>query len=502
MPSFHKYIIKVFLFLLSAILFFDGSVCAQAKNYGKPNVVLILMDDMGYGDISCYGGGPWRTPSIDKLAAEGMRFTHYYVPQAICSASRAAILTGCYPNRVGVAGALFPNQGNGLNLEEETIAEVLKQAGYSTSMIGKWHLGDDPKFLPHHQGFDNYIGLPYSNDMWPVDYDGKPVSAEHRKSQFPPLTLLRTKAGQELPEKVQVIKTLEDQSNLVSIYTKEAVKYIKSKKNQPFFLYLAHNMPHVPIAASAAFRDKSGTGLFGDVMTEIDWSVGQILKALRDIRQLENTIVIFTSDNGPWLSYGDHAGTTGGLREGKATSWDGGIKVPAIMYWKGHIPAGIVCNTLASSIDILPTIASLCKAPLPKKKIDGVDIQSLLFNQQDAQPRKELALYYGDNNLEGIISGYWKLVLPHTYRTYKKNPPGYSGWPGEIQQDSTGLSLYDLRHDAGETLDVKEKFPEVVAKLQLSLQEYRNTLGDGKEHIAGTERRGKTQNKKNKIINK
>ncbi|MGK6350066.1 sulfatase family protein [Parapedobacter sp. DT-150] len=455
----------------------------------RPNVILIFMDDMGYGDLTSYGGGPWQMPHTARLAAEGMRFTHFYAAQAICSASRAALLTGCYPNRVGISGALFPDRGTGLHPQEETIADVLKGAGYSTAMVGKWHLGSEEVFLPHHQGFDRYYGLPYSNDMWPVDYAGKPAGKDHRKAQFPRLPLLESRVGENEVDTVQIISTLEDQGMLTTLYTEKAVSYIKSQKEAPFFLYLAHSMPHVPIAVSEKFRGKSGNGLFADLMMEIDWSVGEILRALEETGQAENTLVILTSDNGPWLSYGNHAGSSSGLREGKASSWEGGVRIPALMRWPKRIPAGTVCNQLSSTIDVLPTVAALCGAALPQRKIDGVDIRPLLQGDADAAPRKELALYFGGNNLEGLVSGYWKLVLPHRYTTYKKTLPGFDGWPGETRQDSTGLALYDLRHDPGETLDVKAHYPEVVQQLEASIEKYKEDLGDDLTDRKGANRR-------------
>ena len=328
----------------------------------KPNVIIIFMDDMGYGDPSCYSGILYQTPNIDKLASEGMRFTNFYAAQAVCSASRAGILTGCYPNRVGIYGALMPWSPLALNPKEETIAAALKKAGYYTGMIGKWHLGAKAPYLPIHYGFDEYLGLPYSNDMWPVNYDGKPITdTSDRKSKFPPLPLL------EGDKPVKYIRTLDDQAQLTQTYTKRAINFIQKNKNHPFFLYLAHSMVHVPIAASPAFRGKSKEGLFGDVMMEIDWSVGEVMRTLNENGLAKNTIVIFTSDNGPWLNFGNHAGNTGGLREGKGTSWEGGQREPCIMRWPGKIPAGTVCNKIAATIDLFPTIAKICGASYASK---------------------------------------------------------------------------------------------------------------------------------------
>ena len=465
-----------------------ATICFSFKKpapAAKPNVIIIFMDDMGYGDLECYAGTPWHTPNINRLASQGMRFTYFYVAQAVCSASRAALLTGCYSNRVGIHGALAPNSPIALDTSEQTIAEVLKQQGYHTGMAGKWHLGSKKPFLPLQQGFDEYLGLPYSNDMWPVHYDGKPYpdTSSNWRAKYPPLPLI------EGNEPVRIIKTLQDQSELTTLYTNKAVNFIKQHQHRPFFLYLAHSMPHVPIAVSGKYAGKSKDGLFGDMMMEIDWSVGEIMKTLDATGLSKNTLVIFTSDNGPWLSYGNHAGGTGGLREGKGTSFEGGIRVPCIMRWPGQIPAGAVCNKMAATIDLLPTIAHICGAPLPHKKIDGVDIKELLMNNPDANPRDELAVYYEVNSLEAIRKGPWKLVFAHKARTYKKNLPGYDGYPGAQPEIPVPEALYDLRHDPGETLDVQAQFPEVVKSLQALAGKYRQDLGDDLTGQQGTGRR-------------
>lgn len=440
-----------------------------------PNIVLIFMDDLGYGDLSCYGALQYRTPNLDKLAGEGIRFTNFLAAQAVCSASRAALLTGCYPNRVGISGALFPNAKVGLNPDETTIAELLKDKGYATGMFGKWHLGDRPEFLPTQQGFDEYVGLPYSNDMWPVDYDGKRIvdAANNRKKNFPFLPLLHNS------DTLQEIKTLDDQAKLTGIYTERAVSFIKQHKKSPFFVYLPHSMPHVPIAASAKFKGKSKQGTYGDVLMEIDWSVGEIMKALKDNGLDKNTVVIFTSDNGPWLNYGNHAGSSGGLREGKGNSFEGGQRVPCIVRWQGITPAGLVCNKLTSSIDLLPTIANICGTELPSKKIDGVDILPLLKGDMEATPRRYFYYYYRRNNLEAVRRDDWKLVLPHEGRSYEGQTPGNGGFPGKAPENIPfPLALYDLRRDPAERYDVKETYPEILAELQKVAEEAREDLGD------------------------
>lgn len=445
---------------------------SQQKNK-PPNVVIIFMDDMGYGDPACYNGLLYQTPNIDRLAAEGMRFTNFYAAQAVCSASRAALLTGCYPNRIGISGALAPWAKIALNPQEETIASMLKKSGYHTAMVGKWHLGSKAPYLPLSYGFDEYLGLPYSNDMWPVNYDGKPITGTaNRKFQYPPLPLL------EGDKPVRYIKTLEDQGELTGIYTKRASEFIKKNKKHPFFLYLAHSMVHVPIAASPKFKGKSKQGLFGDVMMEVDWSVGEVMKTLRENRLDKNTLVVFTSDNGPWLNFGNHAGNAGGLREGKGSSWEGGQREPCIMRWPGKIQAGTICNKISSTIDLLPTIANISGAKTSSNKIDGVNILSLLLNEADANPRDEFAYYYKSNDLQAVRKGKWKLVFPHLSRTYLKNLPGQDGWPAPTPEVKVELSLYDLSVDPGETIDVKAHHADVVQLLEKLADKYREDLGD------------------------
>src|SRR6186997_2479806 len=423
----------------------------QQEKANTPNVILILMDDMGYGDLECYGGFPYHTPSINKLANEGMRFTNFYASQAVCSASRSSFLTGCYPNRIGINGALSHFAEIALNPEEETIAELLKANGYKTSMVGKWHLGQKVPYLPLNYGFDEYLGLPFSHDYWPVNYDGKPADTSTTRGKWPVLKLI------EGNERTKAINTLDDAAQLTTMYTERAVNFITKNKNNPFFLYLAHNMPHVPLAVSDKFKNKSGAGLYGDVMEEIDWSVGEIMKTLEANGLTKNTVVIFTSDNGPWLSYGDHGGNSGGFREGKGTAWEGGMRVPCIMRWKNKIIPGSICNSLVTALDILPTLVSVSQANKPVKKIDGVNILSLLKQEKNANPRDEIAIYYDRNSLKCIRKGQWILTFPCVSQTYKKATAiGYGGWPGKYASDSVRLALYDLRTDPGETLDVKE----------------------------------------------
>ena len=466
------------------IIIIPVSSVAQKPKQPGPDIVLIYMDDMGYGDVDAYGGIEYTTPHIDKLAASGMRFTNFYAAQPICTASRAGLLTGCYPNRIGLHGALGPYSKIGISDKEITIAQMLKKKGYATGMIGKWHLGVTKKFLPLQHGFDEYFGLPYSNDMWPVDYDGKPMKDTNDfRTKYPPLPLME---GNKV---FRYIRTLEDQSTLTTLYTEHAVDFIKRQKNHSFFLYLAHTMVHVPIAVSEKFKGKSKQGLFGDVMMEVDWSIGQVLKAIHDNGLDKNTLIIFTSDNGPWLTFGNHAGSAGGLKEGKMTTFEGGLREPAIVCWPGTIAPGTVCNKLACNIDILPTLAAITGAPLPTNKIDGVNILPLLKGKPNVNPRDHLYYYYNNNSLEAVREGSWKLVLPHKIESNENEPPGKDGWPGKIHMDSTGLALYDLRRDAGERYDVKEQNPDVVEKLQQLVEKAREDLGDDLTGRRGENRR-------------
>ena len=421
-----------------------------------------------------FGSINYETPHINKLAKEGMLFTNFYSVQAVCSASRAALLTGSYPNRIGISGALMPYSTTGLNENEITIAELLKEKGYATSIFGKWHLGFQEKFLPLNHGFDTFLGIPYSNDMWPVDFDGNQISdsSDWRKKSYPQLPLI------ENFNKIDEIRTLEDQARLTTLFTEMSVEFINNNKDNPFFLYLPHPMPHVPIAVSNKFKGKSTQGLYGDLMMEIDWSVGEIVKALKQNNLEENTLVIFTSDNGPWLNFGNHAGSTGGLREGKGTSFEGGQRVPTIMKWPKVISAGSISNNIAATIDVFPTIANIVSSELPKHKIDGVDISSILEGRRDSNPRDHLYYYYGKNNLEAVRKDNWKLVFPHESRSYKNVLPKNDGHPGPYSKFTAEYALYNLRRDPGEEYNVKELYPEIVKELEDLAEIARNDLGD------------------------
>jgi arylsulfatase A-like enzyme len=438
-------------------------LCYSLTAAEKPNVIIIFIDDMGYADIGPFGAKGHETPHLDRMAKEGMKFTDFSVSSAVCSASRAALLTGCYNARVSIAGAFGPSDSVGLNPSEITIAEICKQHDYATACFGKWHLGHHPKFLPTNQGFDEYYGLPYSNDMWPYHPETK---------VFPALPLV------EGTKVINPTVTPEDQVPLTTEYTKRSVDFIKRNKDKPFFLYLAHAMVHVPLFVSEKYKGKSGSGLYGDVVMEVDWSVGQILDTLRALDLDQNTLVIFTSDNGPWLSYGNHAGSAAPLREGKGTMWEGGCRVPTLMRWPGKIPAGSVCDEFASTIDILPTIAAINGAKIPDHKIDGKDIRPLMFGEKDAKSPHEFFYHYYANELQCVRDRQWKLIFPHTYRTLAGKPGGTDGIPTKYTNAKSGLELYDLKNDVSESTNLASKHPEIVERLTQAAQNARNDLGD------------------------
>jgi arylsulfatase A-like enzyme len=451
---------------LLVMLAMSWSVAVANAAERPPNVVIIFTDDQGYADVGVFGAKGYSTPNLDRMAREGRRFTDFHVAQPVCSASRAALLTGCYPNRLGLHGALGPRSKIGLAEGETTLAELVKQRGYATAMFGKWHLGDAPQFLPVRHGFDEYFGVPYSHDMWPFHPEAKPGT-------FPPLPLI---------ENDRVFKSglnIEDAAQLTTWYAERAVRFIERSKDRPFFLYVAPNLPHVPLAVSDKFKGKSGAGLYGDVIMEIDWGVGEILAAVKRHGLDENTLVIFTSDNGPWLSYGNHAGSAGPLREGKGTNFEGGQRVPFIARWPGKIPAGTVCDEPAMTIDVLPTVARLAGATLPSHKIDGLDIWPLFDGTPGAKnPHDAYFFYYNRNDLQAVRSGEWKLTFPHTARTMQGQAPGADGKPGKYKPLAVERALYDLKNDIGETKNVLGEHPEIVARLEELAESARADLGD------------------------
>ncbi|MCB1065330.1 MAG: sulfatase [Verrucomicrobiae bacterium] len=429
-----------------------------------PNVVIIFTDDQGYGDVGVFGAEGFETPNLDRMAAEGRKFTRWYAAQPVCSASRTGLLTGCYPNRIGIHGALGPGSRNGIGADEMTLAEVFKQKDYATACFGKWHLGDHEKFLPTNHGFDHYFGFPYSNDMWPQH----PTAGKN----FPPLPII------EDTERLRIADE-HDQRMMTTWLTAKAVDFINRNRTEPFFLYLPHSLPHVPLYVSERFAGTTERGLYGDVIAEIDWSVGEIINAIDTNGLAENTLVIFTSDNGPWLSYGTHSGTAGPLREGKGTVWEGGVREPTLMRWTGKIPAGTECDTPAMNIDLLPTLAKLIGASLPDHPIDGLDVWPLIAGEDGAtNPHEGYWYYYKQNELQAVSQGNWKLILPHQYRTLSGKPGGDGGTPVPYDGAKSGVELYDLGEDYGETNDVAAQHPEVVKSMLDFAEKARAELGD------------------------
>ncbi len=448
------------------------------QDAGPPNIVIIFTDDQGYQDLGCFGSPDIRTPNIDRMAKEGARLTNFYVSQPVCSASRSSLLTGCYATRLGIHGAYSPYVGKGLHPDEQTIAELLKPLGYATAIYGKWHLGSEPELLPTRQGFDEYFGIPYSNDMWPHH----PWQGSHFK--FPDLPLLDNET---------VVDTLEDQSMITTWYTERAVSFIEKNQDQPFFLYLPHSMPHVPLFVSDKFKGKSAAGLYGDVIEEIDWSVGQILETLEKYGLTENTMVIFTSDNGPWLSYGTHSGRALPLREGKGTIWEGGVRVPCVIRWPGHIAPNQTITKPAMTIDILPTICEITGADLPLRKIDGHDMSNLLLHPaQYEQHHQAYWFYYKKHELHAVMSGdgRWKLYLPHSYRSLNGRIGTDDGLPIDYDQNKVlKPELYDLNQDISERKNIIDEQPEIASALMQEVELARQTLGDQLTARIGAEMR-------------
>ncbi len=435
---------------------------AQARQgESQPNLVVIFTDDLGYSDLSCFGSETIKTPRVDRMADEGMKFTDFYVAAPVCTPSRAALMTGCYPTRVGMGGRhLGPNgtafvvstpaSTTGLNPDEVTIAELLKGRGYATACIGKWHLGHLPPFLPRRHGFDYYYGIPYSNDMNPC-------------------VLMRNE---------EVIEDPANQATLTERYTDEAVRFITENSNGPFFLYLPHTMPHTPLHVSDRFAGKSEAGLYGDVVECLDWSTGRILDTLKELGLDDNTLVIFTSDNGPWLFQQAHGGCARPLRAGKGTTYEGGMRVPCVMRWPGKIPAGAVCSELATTMDLLPTLANLAGAEPPSDRIiDGKDIWPLMAGHLGAKSPTEAFYYYFMDSLQGVRSGQWKLMIERTrsleypFRHVLKRDVDR---PDEVVPEA----LYNLDADVGEQHNVIDRYPEIAERLRGLMEQMRQEIGD------------------------
>jgi len=441
-----EYTRRSFLKILGAgmtSLAIPGIVRAGQKAGGKPNFVIIFTDDQGYQDVGCFGSPSIRTPNLDRMAAEGMRFTDFYSAASVCSPSRAALLTGCYPPRVGITKVLFPSDNIGLNPEELTIADMLKGKGYVTSCIGKWHLGHLPEFLPTSNGFDSYFGIPYSNDMDGVKGKDGNLDRAWRQKDYSPWNV-------PLMRDEEIIERPADQTTLIERYTDEAVEFIRSSRDKPFFLYLPHTMPHVPLFVSDEFYVEDIQKAYKATIEQIDSAIGRVLGAIKDAGVDRNTLVVFTSDNGPWLDKKHHAGCALPLRDGKFSTYEGGMREPCIMRWPAKIPAGRVCSELCGTIDLLPTFARLAGAEMPADRvIDGRDIWPLMEGRPGAGSPHEAYFYYRGNNIEAVRSGKWKL------RRVKKN-----------------TELYDLEADVSEKINLADKHPEIVKRLAALMEEF------------------------------
>ena len=453
--------IPVALLTVSVLLGMQAATVQAAK----PNVVVIFCDDLGYGDLACFGHPTIATPNLDRMATEGQKWTNFYVAAPVCTPSRAAIMTGRLPIRTGMCSdkrrVLFPDSAGGLPQQEITIADALKAAGYATACIGKWHLGHLPQYLPTEQGFDSYFGIPYSNDMDRLADSPKGRAAFwDPKPEYFNVPLLRDKTQIERPA---------NQYTITRRYTEEAVRIIKANQKQPFFIYLAHSLPHVPLFTSKEFNDVSLRGLYGDVIEEIDWSVGQVLDTLRETGQAENTLVAFTSDNGPWLIFDQQGGSAGLLRGGKGSTWDGGMREPTVFWWPGTIPPGIV-RDIGSTLDILPTCASLAGAKLPKDLVlDGYDISPALLGTGPS-PREEMFFYRG----EQVFA-----VRKGPYKAHFTTQSGYRDKP----QKHDPPALYNLEHDPSEKYDIAQDHLEVIAELTKLAEDHKKAMVPGKQQL-------------------
>ena len=444
-----KYVQFGFVCFVVACVFAAGELCA-AEQRSSPSFVVIFMDDLGYADIGPFGAVKQKTPNLDRMAAEGLRLTSFY-SAPVCSVARAQLMTGCYGPRVSVPGVYFPAGAQGLNPDEVTIAEYLQQQGYRTACVGKWHLGDQPDFLPTRQGFDQYFGIPYSNDM-------QQRSAETGERVVP---LMRN-------ERVQELLTESQQSELTARYTEDAVEFIRGSADKPFFLYLAHTAVHTPIWPGKDFQGKSSNGRFGDWVEEADWSVGRILEALREQQRDRETLVIFTSDNGPWLVKGADGGSAGSLRGGKGSTWEGGVRVPTVVWWPGKISPGTSSDAISGSIDLLPTLVTLAGGQVSDQRvIDGRDLWPVLSGAAKSSVR-DVQYYFSGYQLQAVRQGPWKLALAAQPQSMGQ---------GVTKDVGDEPRLYNLQQDVGERTSVSEANPDIVASLRLLADGMRDEIG-------------------------
>ena len=439
---------------------------ARVAHADKPNLILIFADDQGYGDLSCFGSKTIRTPNIDRLAHEGRKFTSFMVASPVCTPSRAALLTGCYPKRVGMhQHVLFPASTKGLNPEEHTLADHLKSQGYATACFGKWHLGHHPEVLPTSNGFDTYFGIPYSNDMNHPDNKGKPKGGPDGMDilwKDPESTLTKWKTP--LFEDERIVELPVDQRTVTRRYTQKAIDFVKAHRDNPFFVYLPHSMPHIPLYVPDDVRDPDPKNAYTNTIEHIDAEVGRLLDVLDELKLADNTYVIYTTDNGPWLTFKHHGGSAGPLRDGKGTTFEGGQRVPCLIRGPG-IPAGTVCDELTGTIDVLPTIAAITDRPLPEdNKIDGVNASGLWMGTKEKSPRSEFVHYTSRGELEGIRQNKWKLLVkrPRAPRNRKRAPAA----PKQPQ-----VLLFDLSQDVAEQNNLAEEHPGIVKRLRERMKE-------------------------------
>lgn len=464
------------VFLMAILMGCNASSGPGAeRDDGPPNVILIFADDLGYTDLSSFGQEHWSTPNLDRLGAEGARFTDFYVPTPACSPSRAALLTGRYPLKAGVREVISPRTLRGLPEAERTAAEIFRDAGYRTGMVGKWHLGAHPDFLPTNHGFESWFGLPYSNDYSPRSINNpRPHAA----------------GWMELPlfRDTTIVEREPDQRLLTERYTQESIDFIRANQDEPFFLYLAHSMPHVPLWVSDPFLDASGAGLYGDVIEEVDASTGRIIAELEALSLDDNTIIVFTSDNGPWLVMGDHGGTRGDFREGKATTFEGGVRMPAAIWAPGRVAGGQVISEPVISMDVLPTVLNMAGIELPQN-LDGVPLDGALTADSTLDADRPL-FFYRSGQLRSMRKGKWKLHVPHAYTSIREEwggRPGSGGHPGAYGRAEIGIALYDLEADPSESVDLASERPDIIEQLMVHIEDARDRIGDELTDHVGSE---------------